>query len=196
MLFTETLLRGAFIIEPERLEDERGFFARTWCQREFAAHNLSPRLVQCSTSFNKEKGTLRGVHYQIAPYEETKLVRCTAGAIFDVIIDLRRASPTFKQSFHVILTAENHKALYIPEGLAHGFLTLEDKTEVFYQMSEFYSAEHGRGVRWNDPLFDIRWPFTPLIMSERDSSYPDFTPTDLLAHCSQFTVQSSSSLSK
>jgi dTDP-4-dehydrorhamnose 3,5-epimerase len=185
VIFTETPLAGAFIIEIERIEDARGYFARTCCEHEFANHKLNPRIVQCSTSFNKRKGTLRGVHYQIAPYAETKLVRCTAGAIFDVIIDLRRESPTFKQSFQVILTAENHKALYIPEGLAHGFLTLEDNAEVFYQMSEIYSSEHARGVRWNDPILDIRWPFEPLIMSERDSSYPDFTVSGPAPHCSK-----------
>jgi dTDP-4-dehydrorhamnose 3,5-epimerase len=175
MIFTETKLKGAFIIEPERLEDDRGFFARTWCEREFEAHRLNPRLVQCSISFNKSKGTLRGIHYQAAPYEEAKLVRCTSGAIHDVIIDLRSESPTFKQHSAVTLTAHNHKMLYIPEGLAHGFLTLEDNVEVFYQMSEFYSPNHARGVRWNDPAFGIEWPATVAVMSERDCHYPDFS---------------------
>ena len=182
MHFTETPLAGAFVIEPEKLEDERGFFARTWCQQEFEAHRLNSRLVQCSTSFNHRRGTLRGIHYQVAPFEEAKLVRCTAGAIFDVIVDLRQDSPAFKQSLGINLTAQNHKMLYIPEGLAHGFLTLEDNTEVFYQMSEFYSAEHSRGVRWNDPAFRIEWPFAPVIMSERDRSYPDFISSGLTAH--------------
>ena len=175
MLFTETSLKGAFIIEPQRLEDARGFFARTWCQREFAAHGLNPQLVQCSTSFNKKKGTLRGIHFQAPPFEEAKLVRCTAGAILDVIIDLRRQSTTFLQSFSATLTADNHKMLYIPEGLAHGFLTLQDDTEVFYQMSEVYSPEHACGVRWNDPTFGITWPIEITVISERDSRYPDFS---------------------
>jgi dTDP-4-dehydrorhamnose 3,5-epimerase len=175
MFFTETPLGGAFVIDLEPIEDSRGFFARTWCQREFAAHNLKSRLVQCSTSFNKQRGTLRGMHYQAAPYKEAKLVRCTAGAIVDVIIDLRPQSPTFRQHFTVTLTALNHKSLYVPEGFAHGFLTLEDSTELFYQMSEFYSPKHARGVRWNDPAFGIEWPATIAVMSERDCHYPDFS---------------------
>jgi len=174
MIFTETNLLGAFVIEPERLEDERGFFARTWCQEEMKARGINPRLVQCSISFNKTRGTLRGMHYQDAPQEEAKLVRCTMGAIYDVSIDLRPDSPTFKQHFSVILSAENRKMLYIPERVAHGFLTLEDTTEVFYQMSEFYSPRHAKGIRWNDPTFRINWPFLPTVMSERDRSYSDF----------------------
>lgn len=175
MIFTETPLPGVFVIEPERLEDSRGFFARTWCQREFLAHGLNPRLVQCSISFNQQRGTLRGIHYQIAPYEEAKLVRCTAGAIFDVIIDLRPQFSTFRQHFVINLTASNHRLIYIPEGIAHGFLTLENNTEVFYQMSEFYSPECTRGVRWNDPAFGIVWPATVAVISERDRTYPDFS---------------------
>ena len=174
MIFTETKLKGAFILKLEKLADERGFFARTWCQREFKAHGLNPRLVQCSISYNKSKGTLRGIHYQTAPYEEAKLVRCTLGAIYDVIIDLRPKSPTFTKYVAEILTAQNHKMLYVPEGFAHGFLTLEDNTEVFYQISEFYSAEHAKGVRWNDPAFGIEWPLAPSTMSDRDRSCPDF----------------------
>ena len=174
MIFTETELEGAFVIEPERLEDERGFFGRTWCQREFQAHGLNPRLVQCSISFNKKKGTLRGIHYQVPPYEETKLVRCTMGAIHDVIIDLRTHSRTFKRWVAVELTAQNRRALYIPEGLAHGFQTLEDNTEVFYQMSEFYHPEASRGVRWNDPAFRIVWPNDIIVISDKDREYPDF----------------------
>ena len=176
MIFTETKLKGAFLIEPERLEDERGFFARSWCQREFEAHGLNPRLVQCSISFSKQKGTLRGMHYQLSPAEEPKLVRCTNGSIYDAIIDLRPESPTFKQYFGLTLTADNHKMLYVPESFAHGFLTLEDNSEVFYQMSEFYSAEHARGVRWNDPAFGIEWPLAPSTMSDRDRNCLDFTP--------------------
>ena len=175
MIFVETRLKGAFVIEPERLEDERGFFARTWCQREFEAYGLNPRLVQCNISFNKEAGTLRGMHYQAAPYEEAKLVRCTQGAIHDVIIDLRPESPTFKQHTAVVLTAQNRKMLYVPEGFAHGFLTLEDHTEVFYQMSEFYAPEYARGVRWNDPVFNIQWPTAVQVISDRDRNYSDFT---------------------
>lgn len=174
MNFLETTLKGAYLIEPERVEDERGFFARTFCQREFEAHNLCKPTAQCSLSFNKRKGTLRGMHYQVAPYRETKLVRCTMGAIFDVVIDLRSESPTFKQYFAVVLSAENCKALYVPEGLAHGFQTLEDNSEVFYQISEFYSPGHARGVRWDDPVFGIPWPDADRIMSERDKDYPDF----------------------
>ena len=175
MIFTETNLKGAFILEPEKLEDDRGFFARNWCGREFEAHGLNPRLAQCSISFSKQKGTLRGMHYQLPPYEEAKLVRCTSGSIYDAIIDLRLESPTFRQYFGLVLTAQSHKMLYVPEGFAHGFLALEDNTEVFYQISEFYSPEHAKGVRWNDPAFDIEWPFSPTAMSDRDRNCPDFT---------------------
>lgn len=174
MIFTETKLKGVFVIELEKLQDHRGFFARTWCQREFAAHGLESQLVQCSISFNRKKGILRGMHYQAAPYEEAKLVRCTRGAIYDVVIDLRSHSPTVKQHFAVILSAENHKMLYIPKGFAHGFQTLEDNTEVFYQMSEFYAPDYTRGVRWNDPVFAIDWPHGERIINERDQNYPDF----------------------
>jgi len=174
MIFIETQLKGAFIIKPERLEDERGFFARTWCQREYEAHGLNSRLVQCNISFNEKAGTLRGMHYQAAPYEEAKLVRCTQGAIYDAIIDLRPESPTFKQYTAIVLTAQNRKMLYVPEGFAHGFLTLEDHTEVFYQMSEFYAPEYVRGIRWNDPAFNIQWPADVQIISDRDQNLPDF----------------------
>ena len=176
MIFRETKLKGAFIVELERLEDERGFFARTWCQREFEAHGLNPRLVQCNVSFNKEKGTLRGMHYQTAPHAEAKLVRCTRGAIYDVSIDLRPGSPTFKQWLAVELTADNHRMLYMPEGFAYGFQTLEDNTEISYQMSEFYHPECAGGVRWNDPTFGIEWPIANPILSAKDQSYPDFQP--------------------
>jgi dTDP-4-dehydrorhamnose 3,5-epimerase len=174
LIFTPTRLEGAFVVEPEKLEDERGFFARTWCTREFEAHGLNSRMVQCSISSNKMKGTLRGIHYQTAPYQEAKLVRCTAGGIYDVIIDLRPKSPTYEKYAAAVLTADNHKMLYVPEGFAHGFLTLEDNSEVFYQMSEFYAPVYSKGVRWNDPLFGIEWPMPPRAMSERDRSYPDF----------------------
>lgn len=174
MIFTETKLKGAFILEPEKLEDERGFFARSWCQREFEAHALTPRLSQCSISFSKQRGTLRGMHYQVSPRAEAKLVRCTSGSIYDAIIDLRQESPTFKQYVGLVLTAHNHKMLYVPERFAHGFLTLEENTEVFYQISEFYSPEHARGVRWNDPTFGIEWPLAPSVMSDRDRDCPSF----------------------
>jgi len=188
VIFKETALPGAFTIELERRADERGFFARTWCQREFAEHQLNAALVQCSISFNKHKGTLRGIHYQTPPFEEAKLVRCTSGAIYDVIVDLRQHSPAFKQSFGINLTAHNHTMLYIPEGIAHGFLTLGDNTEVFYQMSEVYCPTHCAGIRWNDPLFGVQWPFEPSIMSERDRNYSDFIPSVPTAPCSQPTA--------
>jgi dTDP-4-dehydrorhamnose 3,5-epimerase len=174
VIFTETKLPGAFLIEPEKLEDDRGFFARSWCCREFETRGLNARLVQCDISFSQNKGTLRGMHYQVPPFSEVKLVRCTRGSIYDAIIDLRPDSPTFKDHIGEILSMENHKMLYVPQGLAHGFVTLEDSTEVFYQMSEFYAPEHGRGVRWNDPTFNISWPLIPRVMSERDRTYPDF----------------------
>ncbi len=176
MIFTETPLKGAFVIEPELNEDERGFFARTWCQREFEGHGLNSRLVQCSISFNKMKNTLRGLHYQAEPHEETKLVRCTQGGIFDVIIDLRADSATYKRHMSIILTDENRKMLYIPAGFGHGFQTLADNTEVFYQMSEYYYPETARGVRWNDPVFAIEWPEMDVrLISERDRMWPDYT---------------------
>lgn len=171
MVFTETKLKGAFIIEPEFLRDERGFFARTWCRQEFTSHGLNPRLVQCNISFNRRKGTLRGMHYQATPHAEAKLVRCTRGSIYDVIIDLRPESPTFKQWAASELTESNRLMLYIPEGFAHGFQTLEDDTEVFYQMSEFYHPESARGIRWDDPAFLITWPLSCLTVSTKDNSY-------------------------
>lgn len=174
MIFVETALRGAFVIEPEPVEDSRGFFARTWCEREMREQGMETKLVQCSISFNKARGTLRGMHFQAPPCEETKIVRCTRGSIHDVILDLRQGSPTFKRHIEVTLSAANHRMLYVPKNFAHGFLTLEDSTEVFYQISEFYSPEHSRGVRWNDPAFGIDWPFPPSVMSDRDRSYPDF----------------------
>ncbi|HEY7161897.1 MAG TPA: dTDP-4-dehydrorhamnose 3,5-epimerase [Acidobacteriota bacterium] len=175
MIFSETTLKGSFLIEPERKEDHRGFFARTWCEQEFEDHGLNSKLVQCSVSYNHKKGTLRGMHFQEAPFEETKLVRCTKGEIFDAIIDLRPNSETFKKYFSVILNEENRLMLYIPPGFAHGFQTMTDNTEVFYQMSQFYSPEHSRGVRWNDPAFGIQWPADQRIIIDRDLNYPDFT---------------------
>lgn len=174
MKFTETPLKGAYIIEPELIEDERGFFARSWCKEEFEKHNLNPNLAQCNISFNKKKGTLRGMHYQTAPHEEAKLVRCTMGSIYDVIIDLRKESVTFKQWFAVELTADNRKMLYIPEGFAHGFQTLEDNTEVFYQMSETYHSGCSCGVRYNDPAFSVKWPSEDILVSNRDLLFVQF----------------------
>jgi dTDP-4-dehydrorhamnose 3,5-epimerase len=176
MLSIETRIQGAFIIEPERLEDERGFFSRTFCQREFEGMGLNPKVAQCNISFNREKGTLRGMHYQAAPHEEAKLVRCTKGAIYDVIIDLRPGSITFKKWLAFDLTEQNRSMLYIPEGFAHGFQTLEDNSEVFYQISEFYHPEYARGFRWNDPAFGIEWRIDDPIISAKDLQHPDFNP--------------------
>jgi dTDP-4-dehydrorhamnose 3,5-epimerase len=176
VIFVETRVPGAFVVEPERLEDERGFFARIWCAREFAERGLDPRLVQCSISLSERKGTLRGLHYQAPPYAEAKLVRCTRGAVHDVIVDLREDSPAFLRHVAVELSAVNHRMLYVPEGVAHGFQTLEDHSEVAYQMSAFHAPSHARGVRWNDPAFGIVWPPDERIVSERDRSYPDFVP--------------------
>jgi dTDP-4-dehydrorhamnose 3,5-epimerase len=174
VIFSPTELKGAFIIEPELRADERGFFARTWCQDEFIQHGLNPRLVQCNISFNHKQGTWRGLHYQVAPFEEAKLVTCTRGAICDVIVDLRPESSTYKGYIAVTLSALNRKMLYVPERFAHGFITLEDNSEVFYQMSATYSAESGRGFRWNDPAFQIRLPQEVLVIADRDRNYPDF----------------------
>lgn len=174
MRFTPLILAGAYLIEPEPISDERGFFARTWCRNEFADKGLNPNLVQCNISYNKVRGTLRGMHYQKAPHAEAKLVRCTQGSIYDVIVDLRSESNTFTKWFGVELTAENRKALYVPEGFAHGFITLKDDTEVLYQMSELFHAECAAGVRWDDPAFTITWPGTVSVISERDQNYPDF----------------------
>ena len=176
MIFVRTKLKHAFIIELEKLEDERGWFARSWCQREFREQGLDSVVVQCSMSFNTKKGTVRGMHYQLPPFAETKLVRCMRGALYDVIIDLRPDSRTFLQWVAVELSAENGRTLYVPKGFAHGFQTLEDNTEAFYQMSEFYAPEHSRGVRWNDPLFDIAWPDKVSILSEKDQAYEDADP--------------------
>jgi dTDP-4-dehydrorhamnose 3,5-epimerase len=174
MIFTETKLHGAYVIAPERYHDERGFFARMWCQNEWAARGLNPRLVQSNVSFNTQRGTLRGMHWQRVPHAEAKLVRCTMGAIYDVIIDLRPDSVTYKQYYTLILTPEDRTMLYVPEGVAHGFLTLLDNTEVFYQMSEFYHPENQTGVRWNDPAFSIHWVDEVRVISPRDEHYPDF----------------------
>jgi len=178
MIFEDTGIGGLWLVEPERVEDERGFFARTWDREEFSRRGLNPDLAQCSISLNRRRGTLRGIHYQAAPHEEVKFVRCTSGAIFDVAVDLRPESPTFKAWFGAELSAENRLALYIPEGCAHGFLTLEDSTEIYYQISEFYVPEAARGVRWNDPAFGIIWPSAVTVINERDLTYPEFGTGD------------------
>ncbi len=172
MRFIPTELKDAYIIEPEPREDNRGFFARVWAQDEFAAHGLVDRVVQMNLSYNRVAGTLRGMHFQHAPYAETKLVRCIRGAIYDVIIDLRPDSPTFKRWIGVRLTAANRLALYVPEGFAHGFQTLEDETEVFYQVSQFYTPSAEGGVRYDDPAFGIEWPLPVTEMSEKDKRWP------------------------
>jgi len=174
MTFLQTQIPGVFEIRLEPINDERGFFARAWCRSEFEAHGLDAGLQQSNISFNTRKGTLRGMHFQVAPFAETKLVRCTKGAIYDVVLDLRPESGKFKQWIGVTLTAEIRNMLYVPKGCAHGFLTLQDDTEVFYQMSEVYNAESARGVRWNDPNFGIAWPETVEVISNRDRDYPDF----------------------
>lgn len=173
MIFHETKLPGVCEIELEPHADERGFFARAWCQHEFERHGLNSRVVQCSISFNARKGTLRGLHFQAHPCPETKVVRCLHGAIYDVVVDLRPQSPTFKEWIAVVLTATNRRMIYVPEGCAHGFLTLADETEIFYHMSEFYHAELARGVRWDDPALKIVWPREVAVISERDRTYPD-----------------------
>lgn len=167
-------LPGVVVVEIERLQDPRGFFARSYCAEEFQAAGMDPRVAQCNISYNEKRGTLRGMHWQAEPHGEAKLVRCTAGEIYDVAVDLRRDSPTYLRWFGVELTAANRHALYIPAGLAHGFQALTDDAEVFYQMSVPYVPGAGRGARWNDPAFGIRWPLPAPILSERDSGYPDF----------------------
>jgi len=172
--FSEMRLDGVYLIEMEPVTDERGFFARTWCQREFKEHGLNPQLVQCSVSFNTLRGTVRGMHYQDEPHAETKVVRCTRGALFDALIDLRPNSPSFRQWIGVELTADNRRMLYVPPGIAHGFQTLEDNTEVAYQISEFHHPECAKGVRWDDPAFGLTWPEPVRIIAPRDQRYPDF----------------------
>ena len=166
-------LSGAFLIELQLISDERGFFARTWCTEEFERLGLNPKLVQCSISWNARRGTLRGLHYQTEPYAEAKLIRCCSGAIYDVIVDLRPASPTYGKWIAAELTSENRQMLYVPEGFAHGFQTLIDDTEISYQISASYQPDHARGVRWNDPAFGIEWPISHPILSARDRAFPD-----------------------
>jgi dTDP-4-dehydrorhamnose 3,5-epimerase len=176
MIFTETPLKGAYLIDVQKHGDERGFFARTFCAEEFASHDLATRFVQASDSFNLHKGTLRGMHYQLAPKAETKLVRCVQGAIHDVILDLRAGSPTFGRSFGADLTADNRRMMYVPKGFAHGFITLADNSELLYLIDEFYAPQFGRGIRWDDPQFAIAWPAEPHVVSEKDRGYPNFDP--------------------
>ena len=174
MHFRATKLSGTFEIQLEPQRDERGFFARTWCRREFAERGLKAEIAQSNLSSNDHRGTLRGLHYQEAPYGEAKLVQCIRGSIYDVVVDLRPGSCTYCDWIAVFLTAEKHNMLYVPEGCAHGFLTMEEQSEVFYQMSQFYNPEASRGVRWNDPAFRITWPADVRVISERDRTYPDF----------------------
>ena len=174
VVFKPTPLVGAFVVEPEPRRDVRGLFARTWCREEFAAQGLNPALVQCNVSFTERRGTVRGMHYQDTPHEEAKLVRCVRGAIHDVIIDLRPRSPTFRQHFAVELRGGSYRMLYVPEGVAHGFQTLLDDTEVTYQMSEFHRPDAERGVRRDDPAFAIPWPEPVRLISDRDRAFPDF----------------------
>jgi dTDP-4-dehydrorhamnose 3,5-epimerase len=197
MIFKETVLNGAYIIKLELIEDNRGFFARSFCQKEFALHGININIAQCNISFNAKRGTLRGMHYQVAPYEEAKIVSCSRGSIYDVIIDLRPDSSTYRKWIALELSAvsseqsavsgepstlgpelstlsSHHKMFYVPKGFAHGFLTLEDNTEVFYHMSEFYTPGYGRGIRWNDPTFGIKWPKEVKVISDQDLAYPDF----------------------
>lgn len=176
MHFTPLPLAEALLLEPELHEDERGFFERLWCRREQAEHGLNAALAQCSFSYNRRRGTLRGMHYQAAPHAETKIVRCAAGAIFDVIVDLRPDSPTRGQWYAAELSRRNRLSLYVPEGFAHGFQTLEDDTEVLYLISAFHEPSAARGARWDDPAFGIRWPMIPSVMSVRDRGYADWTP--------------------
>ena len=171
MIFTETKLRGVYVIAPELIEDERGFFARLWTPEEFEERGLNPRLVQSNISYNRRQGTLRGMHFQVRPHEEAKLVRCTRGSLYDVALDIRPDSPTYLQWEAVELTEENRLMFYLPEGFAHGYQTLEDDTEVFYQMSELYHPESARGLRWDDPKLGIRWPLPVSVISQRDAQF-------------------------
>lgn len=180
MQFKETPLRGAYLIELDRHFDHRGFFARTFCQREFKEHGLSGEMVQTNVSYSTERGTLRGMHYQTVPAEEAKLIRCTGGSIFDVIVDVRPTSDQFMQWFGAALSARNYRMLYVPEGFAHGFLTLEPESEVVYQVSQFYTPGHERGIRYDDPAIGIEWPESVRVISDKDAAWPDFEPAGIL----------------
>jgi dTDP-4-dehydrorhamnose 3,5-epimerase len=176
MIFQATPIQGAFVLEIDKKGDERGFFARAFCRKELEAHGLGTAISQANIGFSRFRGTLRGLHYQLPPHAESKLVRCTAGALFDVVVDLRPASSSFRQWLGIELTAENRTMLYIPEGCAHGYLTLTDHTEIFYLVSQFYAPSAERGIRWNDPAFGIRWPIeTDLHISDKDRGWPDWS---------------------
>ena len=174
MIFTETKLKGAYVIDLERVTDERGFFARRWCAKEFSSHELSSVIVQANVGHSAKRGTIRGMHFQFAPYAEVKVVHCSRGALFDVIVDLRDGSLTRGQWVGVELTADNGRMLYVPEGFAHGYQTLEDKTDLVYQTSQFYAKDAARGVRYNDPAFGIVWPLPVSIVSSGDANWPDY----------------------
>ncbi len=174
MIFKETKLKGAYIIELQKLTDERGFFGRSWCKKEFEAHGLNANVVQANVSYSKTKGTIRGMHYQVAPYSETKSIRCFSGSIYDVIIDIRPDSPTYKQWIGVELSAENGLMLFVPEGFAHGFITLEDHSSVNYLVTAYYTPGAEGGIRYNDPAFNIEWPIDPTVVSEKDRNHPPF----------------------
>ena len=179
MIFEKTDFEGVYIIEIEKQIDERGFFARSWDKNDFEENGLNSKLTQCNISLNNKKGTLRGMHYQIKPYQETKLIRCTQGRLFDVIIDLRIDSKSFKKWLNIELNEENYKMLYVPEGFAHGFQTLEDNTEIFYQMTQNYMPNFANGIRWNDPMFNINWPIKEPILSEKDQRFTDFNQKNI-----------------
>lgn len=179
MKFTATPLVGAYVVDLEKREDSRGYFARSWCQKEFEQQKLETQFVQCNLSYNKEKGTLRGMHFQLSPHQEVKFVRCVSGSIYDVIIDLRKDSATYCKWFGVELSSKSGRALYVPKGFAHGYVTLENDSEVFYQVSDFYEPSAERGVRWNDPVFGIQWPkVNQTLISPKDLALPDFNPED------------------
>ena len=180
VIFTESTLSGAYLIDIQRLEDERGFFARSFCQHEFDDHQLDINFVQCNISFNRSRGTLRGMHYQVSPFEEAKLVRCVRGSIYDVIVDLRPYSETYLKWVGYELSQDNFRMVYVPKGFAHGFITLSDDTEIFYQMSQFYAPQCARGLRWDDPLFQIHWPQPVCSISEKDKNYPDVNLESLI----------------
>jgi len=177
MIFTEGALPGTYVIDPERKADARGYFARIFCRQEFAAHGLNQTVVQANVSVNEQRGTLRGMHYQAAPHQEVKVVRCTRGALYDVIVDVRSDSDTYGEWMGVELTAENGRALYVPEGFAHGYITLTDDTEAVYFVSTFYAPEFERGLRYDDPAIGIEWPVAVSVVSEKDRQWPSFQPT-------------------
>jgi dTDP-4-dehydrorhamnose 3,5-epimerase len=176
MIFEETKLKGAYILEIKKLIDERGFFGRSWCANELSQYNLKTDIKQANVSLSEKKGTLRGMHYQLDPYQETKLIRCTRGAIYDIIVDLRKNSTTYLQWIGVELTADNYKMLYVPEDFAHGFITLQDNSEVNYLVTQFYTPGAEAGIRWNDPAIEIQWPFQPVVISQKDANHPDYLP--------------------